>query len=108
MKDKTTIASADSMRLKDLQLTAELLIEANTLEHCARERIADKHVMRKAVITTESDGWSSSSVSSFSPDRSGRPHGGGQDDGRARPRVIEEIEQFAGILRDASDRDNVC
>lgn len=48
MKKGTDEADNASMRLKDLQLAAELLSEAVIQESGARERIAERHGIQKA------------------------------------------------------------
>lgn len=92
-----------SMRLKDLQLTAELLLEAVQQENGARERVAERHGIRKSVITDRVSRMERFfGVDLFTGPQRKTPTEAGRLMAKYGPRLIEEIEHFAEILRDAS------
>ncbi|ACF02304.1 hypothetical protein Rpal_3805 [Rhodopseudomonas palustris TIE-1] len=96
-------ADRASMRLKDLQLTAELLSEAVQQENGARERVAGRHGIRKSVITDRVRRMERFfGVDLFTGPQRKTPTEAGRLMAKYGPRLIEEIEHFAGILRDAS------
>lgn len=95
-----------SMRLKDLQLTAELLAEAVEQEDGARERIAKRHGIRKSVITGQIQRMEKSlGVALFTGPQRKTPTAAGRMMARHGPRLIEEIGHFGAMLRDTRDLD---
>lgn len=90
------------MRLKDLQLTAELLSEAVKRENGARERVAERHGIRKSVITDRVRRMERFfGVDLFTGPQRKTPTEAGKLMAKYGPRLIEEIEHFAEILRSA-------
>uniref|UniRef100_Q07U66 HTH lysR-type domain-containing protein n=1 Tax=Rhodopseudomonas palustris (strain BisA53) TaxID=316055 RepID=Q07U66_RHOP5 len=101
-------ADRASMRLKDLQLTAELLSEAVAQENGARERVAERHGIQKSVITDRVRRMERFfGVDLFTGPQRKSPTEAGRLMAKYGPRLIEEIEHFAEILRDASARREV-
>ena len=108
MKEKTIASSTESMRLIDLQLTTELLVEAVANEHGARERVAERHGIRKSVITDRVGRMEEFfGVALFTGPQRKSPTAAGRLMARYGPKLLDEIDHFAGILRDAFDGDEV-
>ncbi|UCI29454.1 LysR family transcriptional regulator [Mesorhizobium sp. B4-1-4] len=108
MKEKTTAASTESMRLIDLQTTAEVLAEAVANENGARERVAERRDIRKSVITDRVRRMEEFlGVGLFTGPQRKAPTAAGKMMARYGPKLIEEIDHFAGILRDASEREEL-
>lgn len=108
MREKPTAASTESMRLIDLQTTVELLAEAVAIEHGARERVAERHGIRKSVITDRVRRMEEFfGVTLFTGPQRKTPTAAGKLMARYGPKLLEEIEHFAGMLRDASERDEL-
>lgn len=96
------------MRLKDLQLTSELLAEAVAQENGARERIAEKHGIQKSVITDRVRRIEQFfGVNLFEGPQRKTPTGAGKWMADYGPKIVIEIEEFAERLREASERDEV-
>lgn len=92
------------MRLKDLQLTTELLAEAVANERGARERVARRHGIQKSVITDRV-----ARIEQFfgvallgGPQRK-TPTAAGQMMARYGPRLLDEIGHFAAMLQGCRD-----
>lgn len=102
------VAGTASIRLKDLRLAAELLAEAVEQEDGARGRVAKRHDIHKSVIT---DGIARIErffeVVLFSGPQRKTPTAAGKLMARYGPRLIEEIGDFAKILQNASERDEL-
>lgn len=108
MKEKTTAASTESMRLIDLQTTVELMVEAVAIEHGARERVAERHRIQKSVITNRVGRMEEFfGVALFTGPQRKTPTAAGKLMARYGPKLLEEIDHFAGMLRDASERDEL-
>lgn len=108
MKNDETEADKASMRLKDLQLTSELLAEAVAQENGARERIAERYGIQKSVITDRVRRMERFfGVDLFKGPQRKTPTKAGEQMAKYGPRLIEEIEHFAETLRDASESDEV-
>jgi len=106
MKGHSGAAPSAEMRLKDLQLTAELLVEAVANEHGARERIAERHGIHKSVITDRVGRMEQFfGVAFFTGPQRKSPTAAGKMMARYGPRLIEEIEHFGAMLREARDWD---
>lgn len=104
MKDGVSDAAKASMRLKDLQLTADLLSEAAKQENGARERVAEKYGITKSVITDRVGRIESFfGVALFTGPQRKTPTAAGQMMARYGPCLVEEIEAFSNMLRDAAD-----
>jgi DNA-binding transcriptional LysR family regulator len=101
-------ADKSSMRLKDLRLTAELLAEAVAQENGARERIAERHGIQKSVITDRVRRMEHFfGVSLFTGPQRKRPTEAGRLMAKYGPKLIEEIEHFAEILRSAGKQGGI-
>ena len=108
MKSDETEAGKASMRLKDLQLTAELLAEAVAQENGARERIAERYGIQKSVITDRVRRMERFfSVDLFTGPQRKTPTASGRLMAKYGPMLIGEIERFVGILRGARERDEI-
>ncbi|WP_445491047.1 LysR family transcriptional regulator [Rhodopseudomonas sp. RCAM05734] len=108
MKMDTEGADKASMRLKDFQLTAELLSEAVAQEDGARERVAERHGIQKSVITDRVRRMERFfEVKLFTGPQRKTPTAAGRKMARYGPRLIDEIGHFADILRDAQKDDEV-
>lgn len=93
------------MRLKDLQLTTELLIEAVANERGARERIADLHEIQKSVITDRVGRIEQFfGVALFGGPQRKRPTAAGVLMAEYGPRLLAEIDHFTAMLQEARDR----
>lgn len=96
------------MRLKDLQLTVELLVEAAAQESGARERIAERHGIQKSVITDRVRRIEQFfGVPLFGGPQRKSPTAAGLKMARHGEQLIDEISHFARILRDARETDEV-
>ena len=102
MKSDEAEADKASIRLKDLQLTAELLAEAVAQENGARDRIAERYGIRKSVITDRVRRMERFfSVDLFTGPQRKTPTAAGRLMAKHGPKLIGEVERFVGILRDA-------
>jgi hypothetical protein len=109
MNNDTTDAPKTSMRMQDLRLTVELLGEAVEQERGARERIAERYGIRKSVITNRVDRMETFfGVMLFTGPQRKTPTAAGRVMARYGPRLIQEFEEFAGMLQDASKPDEVA
>jgi len=100
IKSDEVKADNSSMRLKDLHLTAELLAEVVAQESGARERIAKRHGIQKSVITDRVRRMERFfCVELFTGPQRKSPTEAGRLMAKYGPKLIEEIEHFAGILR---------
>lgn len=92
------------MRLKDLQLTAELLVEAVANEHGARERVAERHSIQKSVITDRIGRVEQFfGVALFDGPQRKSPTAAGKMMARYGPRLLEQIGHFGALLQEARD-----
>lgn len=108
MKNEETEANKADMRLKDLQLTSELLAEAVAQENGARERIAEKHRIQKSVITDRVRRIEQFfGVNLFEGPQRKTPTTAGKWMAKYGLEIVTEIEQFAERLREVSERDEV-
>ncbi|MGM4990521.1 LysR family transcriptional regulator [Tardiphaga sp. 841_E9_N1_2] len=108
MKSGDTEADKASMRLKDLQLTAELLSEAVAHENGARERVAERHGIQKSVITDRVRRMERFfEVKLFTGPQRKTPTAAGRKMAQYGPKLMEEIGHFAAILREAHEEDEV-
>ena len=106
MTSGETEADKASMRLKDLQLTSELLAEAVAQENGARERIAERYGLQKSVITDRVRRMERLfGVDLFKGPQRKTPTRAGEQMAKYGPRLIEEIGHFAEMLRDAHEQD---
>lgn len=98
----------DSLRLRDLCTTVEVLVEATALERGARERVADRCEIQKSVITDRVARMERFfGVALFMGPQRKTPTAAGKLMGRYGPKLLEEIDHFAGMLRDASEREEL-
>lgn len=108
IKSDEVKADKSSMRLKDLQLTAELLSEAVAQETGARERLAERHGIQKSVITDRVRRMERFfGVELFTGPQRKSPTEAGRLMAKYGPKLIEEIEHFAEILRAAGKQDGI-
>jgi DNA-binding transcriptional LysR family regulator len=108
MKSDESEADKASMRLKDLQLTSELLAEAVAQENGARERIAERYGIQKSVITNRVKRIEQFfGVNLFEGPQRKTPTSAGKWMAKYGPEIVTEIEQFAERLRDVSERNEV-
>jgi hypothetical protein len=108
MKKDADDADKTSMRLKDLQLTAELLSEAVAQENGARERVAERRGIQKSVITDRVRRMERFfEVKLFTGPQHKTPTAAGRKMARYGPQLMEEIGHFAEILRNAQEEDEV-
>lgn len=92
------------MRLKDLRLTTELLVEAVANERGARERIADRHGIQKSVITDRVGRIEQFfGIALFDGPQRKSPTNAGKMMARYGPRLLEEIGHFGAMLQEARD-----
>lgn len=97
------------MRLKDLQLAAELLAEAVKLEDGARERVATRHGIQKSVITDRVGRIERLfGVTLFTGPQRKTPTAAGRLMARYGPTLLEEIGHFGAILQDAREIDEIA
>lgn len=90
------------MRLTDLRLTVELLVEADDNSDGARDRVAARKGIRKSVIADRVKRIENFfGVSLFDgPQRKGLTKAG-RFMARYGPKLISEIEDFSQMIRDA-------
>jgi hypothetical protein len=106
IKSDEVKADKSSMRLKDLQLAAELLSEAVAQENGARERLAERHGIQKSVITDRVRRIERFfGVELFTGPQRKSPTESGRLMAKYGPKLIEKIEHFAEILRAAREND---
>lgn len=89
------------MRLTDLETTIELLVEANANVDGARDRVAIRHKIQKSVITDRVSRIEKFlGVQLLGGSQRKEPTEAGKLVGRYGPRLLDEIEYFAQIVRD--------
>ena len=104
--DSTSVERGSSLRLKDLSLTAELLVAAVEQQDGARERIASKHGIRKSVITNRVARIEKFfGVALFTGPQRKTPTAAGRTMAKYGPSLIAEFDHFAEMLCRANSRD---
>ena len=96
----------DEMRLKDLRLATELLVEAVGQENGARERVAKRYGIQKSVITNRVQRIEEFfGVDFFKGAQRRTPTKAGEKMAKFGPKLIDAFEHCAVMLRRASERD---
>lgn len=96
------------MRLKDLELVAELLAEAVANEEGARDRVAVRHGIQKSVISDRVQRIERYfNVPLFTGPQRKTPSAAGELMARYGPKLIDEMHHFAEMLLNASERDEL-
>lgn len=94
------------MRLLDLRLTVELLVEANANVDGARDRVAAHHGIQKSVITDRVGRIEKFfDVALFGGTQRKELTKAGRFMARYGPRLIAEIEDFSQMIRDEAAED---
>lgn len=94
------------MRLLDLRLTVELLVEATLTVDGARDRVAARHGIQKSVITDRVRRIENFfDVELFGGTQRKEPTKAGRFMARYGPRLISEIEDFSQMIRDEAAED---
>lgn len=92
-----------TMRLTDLRLTVELLVEADAEPDGARDRVAARKDVRKSVITDRVNRIENFfDVSLFGGPQRKELTKAGHFMARYGPKLISEIEDFSQLIRDAA------
>lgn len=92
------------MRLTDLETTIELLVEANANVDGARDRVAGRYGIQKSVITDRvkrTEEFFGTPL--FGGPQRKEPTEAGKLAGRYGPRLLDEIEYFAQMIRDEAE-----
>lgn len=94
------------MRLLDLRLTVEVLVEAASNVDGARDRVAARHGIQKSVITDRVGRIETFfGVALFGGSQRKDPTKAGRFMARYGPRLISEIEDFSQMIRDEAVED---
>ena len=95
-----------SMRLTDLRLTVELLVDAGANQDGARDRVAKRNEIQKSVITDRVRRIESFfGVPLFGGPQRKELTKAGRFMARYGPRLISEIEDFSQMIRDEGSED---
>lgn len=99
----------ESMRLKDLALTIELLGEAVADPSGARDRVAARHGIRKSVITNRVARMEAYfGLQLFGGPQRKTPTPAGLKAAEYGPRLLRELDYFAEMLRSTSNGDRLA
>ncbi|MDW9921185.1 LysR family transcriptional regulator [Sinorhizobium meliloti] len=99
-------AGSPTMRLTDLQLTVDLLVDASVNQDGARDRVAARNGIQKSVITDRVKRIENFfGVSLFGGPQRKEPTKAGHFMARYGPRLISEIEDFSQMIRDEASGD---